>query len=101
MAMQLALRIVVHPTELQTNHGVRILVLAEDGDRVAELGLDFEMDPTSSNLLPGEEAALPLAIPLSNVGIPQEGRYSIEVLIDDVHQISVPFSAVIVSGETT
>jgi hypothetical protein len=45
---------------------------------------------------PGEEASLPLPIALPpQAGLPAAGRYSFEILIDGIHQATVPFTAVL------
>jgi hypothetical protein len=93
LGMQLAVRIMVHPTELPAAHQVTVLVLAEDGQQVAQVGLNLA--PPAPERVPtlglGEEVALPLALNLAQVGLPRAGDYSVEILIDGIHQRSVPF----------
>jgi hypothetical protein len=89
----LALRIMVHPTETDRTHELRVMLLAEDGGRIAEIGIQFGVnDPTI--LEPTEEASLALPIQMHQVMVPRPGPYSFELLIDGIHQVTVPFRAV-------
>ncbi len=92
MGVALALRIVVHPTETDSPHQGRILVQAEDGATLAQIEFMFTTDPSHLSVLePGEEISLPVVVPLHMVGIPKPGGYGVEVLIDKIHQSSIPF----------
>jgi hypothetical protein len=89
----LALRIMVHPTETDRTHELRVMLLAEDGGRIAEIGIQFGVnDPTI--LEPTEEASLALPIQMHQVMVPRPGPYNFELLIDGIHQVTVPFRAV-------
>jgi hypothetical protein len=94
LGMMLALRILIHPTEVDRPHQLQIQLQDADGQRIASIDAQFGVsDP--SLLAPGEEASVPLPIGLPpQVGLPAVGRYSFEILIDGTHQASVPFSAV-------
>lgn len=95
LGMTLALRVMIHPTETAAEHAMQVLLLTEDGQRIADIGIGFGVsDP--GQLAVGEEASLPLAIPLGQVVLPHEGAYSFELLIDGIHQVSVPFRAEVV-----
>jgi hypothetical protein len=87
----LALRLIAHPTEAATPHGFRIVLQTEDGKRLVEIGGDMETQP-ADNLEPGEELAIPLGLNF-NVSVPSPGGYSFEVLIDGIHQTTLPFRA--------
>ncbi len=77
---------------------MRAVLLAEDGEEVAGVEIDFGLGP--QKVRPGEELSAPFAIPLLNFPVPREGAYSFELLIDGVHQASVPFIAEVTpSGE--
>lgn len=92
LGAQLALRILVHPTEARDRHTGRIVIQTQDGGRVSDLGFDFGLGQQAPpNLQPGEELALPLVVPINNFPIPAYGSYSIEILIDGTHQMSLPF----------
>lgn len=93
LGMTLAMRILVHPTEFDRAHQLEVQLQGEDGQRVAGLDATFQAG-NSGDLAPGEEAslALPLAFP-EVVQLPSPGRYSFELLIDGIHQATVPFLA--------
>ena len=95
MFMSLGVRILVHPTEINDPHLVRILVLDADGQQLAESTLGFDPPPQEARdaFLPGEEWSLPIAVNLSGVMLPRAGSYSVEVLVDGHHQASVGFLA--------
>lgn len=95
--LALALRIMVHPTEADRTHQLAVVLLAQDGQRIAELGIDFGVNDPSV-LEPAEEASLPLALSLHTLRLPDDGPYSFELLIDGIHQGTVPFIAVKLEG---
>lgn len=86
----LALRIMVHPTEADRDHEMVVLLLAEDGQEQAKVGINFTVGSNDTQRR-GEELSAAFAVPLFPVGLPSEGAYSFELLIDGVHQASVPF----------
>lgn len=94
LGMHLALRILAHPTELDRSHRLEVLLQDEDGERVTQFHLETQQIDTSQ-VHPGRQAPLNLAwnFPM-NPHLPHPGRYSFELLIDGVHQRSVPFTAV-------
>jgi hypothetical protein len=95
--LALALRIMVHPTEAEHTHELAVLLLGQDGERIAELGIQFGINDPAA-LEPAEEASLPLALSLHTVPLPREGPYSFQLLIDGIHQGTVPFRAVKMEG---
>jgi hypothetical protein len=97
--LALALRIMVHPTEAEHTHELAVLLLAQDGERLAELGIQFGINDPSL-LEPSEEASLPLALSLMRQRDCVQGPYSFELLIDGIHQGTVPFRAVKLEGAT-
>lgn len=94
MGMHLALRILVHPTEAELQHRLRVLVNTDDGQSMAVVEMLINPPPPEarSQLRPGEELSLPLALNLSQVGLPEPRDYIVEILIDGIHQASVPFN---------
>lgn len=92
--MTLALRVMVHPTELGSQHTLSIVLLAEDGEQMAKIDGSFTQE--APDLLPGEESALSMVINLANVALPTDQAYSFEILINHTHQASVPFRAVVI-----
>jgi hypothetical protein len=93
--MYLALRVVIHPTEADLQHRLRVLVNDIDGQSI--LAIEAFINPPTpevrSQLNPGEEFANAIALNLSGVPIPRATDYSVEALIDGIHQVSVPFNA--------
>lgn len=83
----------VHRTEVETEHRMEIRVLGEDGNEVVRVQMGFGVS-TPEQVPVGEEAAV--VIPWNFPGKPQlpgPGRYSMEILIDNIHQTSVAFTA--------
>ena len=97
LAMTLALRVMIHPTEAAKAHELTMILLAQDGERVVELSVEFGLNDPES-IPTGEEASLPLPIPMPDLPLPHAGSYSFELLIDGIHQATVPFK--VVEGET-
>jgi len=93
LGLTLALRILVHPTEADRSHQLVVRLQGEDGQEVARVDITFGVaDPGA--LEPGEQISVPVPIPMPpQVALPTPGRYSFEVLIDGIHQTSVPFIA--------
>ena len=85
LGVSLALRIMVHPTEMDAGHKLQVVLMTEDGGRVAAVDAEFKIN-NPGDLEPGEEAsvALPISLP-PQVQLASAGAYSFEVLIDGVH----------------
>jgi hypothetical protein len=98
LAMTLALRIMIHPTEAARPHELTMVLQAEDGERVVEMSVEFGLNEPGA-IAAGEEVSLPIPIPMPDLPLPQAGSYSFELLIDGIHQATVPFK--VVEGETT
>lgn len=95
----LALRVMVHPTESDRPHQLEARLQAEDGATIARVDIGFELNPSGSER-PGEELPVAFALPLHGVAIPHVGAYSFELLIDGVHQASIPFFVEVPGDET-
>ena len=94
LGLTLAVRILVHPTEADRSHQLQIRLQGEDGQRVAELTAEFSVNE-AGELAPGEHVSIPIPLNLPPaVMLPGPGGYSFELLIDGIHQTSVPFRAV-------
>jgi hypothetical protein len=96
LGMTLALRIMVHPTEAEHPHQLQIVVQDADGGKITEVRAQVQAEPPPKGVEPGEEGEL--LIPWNFPGrpkLPGPGRYSMELLIDGVHQASVPFKALL------
>ena len=95
VGVTLALRIMVHPTEAEHPHQLRIIVQGEDGENVTEVQAQIQAEPPPEGIEPGDEGEL--VIPWNFPGrpkLPTPGRYSMELLIDGVHQRTIPFKAI-------
>lgn len=91
MGVGLALRVLAHPTEVKASHTLRVLILAEDGDEVQ--AIQVETGIVEKLPEPTQDANLVVPFMLHSVLLPEKGRYSVEVLIDGLHQKSVPLEA--------
>ena len=92
--MQASLAVIVHlhPTEITTPHVLRVLVQNADGGDVAHIDVTIDATQLQADF-PTRDIVQPIVIPLQNVTLPAPGDYSVEVLIDGMHQDSVPFAA--------
>lgn len=99
LGLSMGLRILIHPTELSHPHELEVHLQDIDGRRITTFKLDMAIgDPNSIPV--GEHADLPVAWDFpGKPQLPYPSRYSFELLIDGIHQISVPFTAVQVSSE--
>jgi hypothetical protein len=93
LGMALALRVMLHPTEVDASHKLRVLLQDEDGKPVAEIGAEFGIQDVGEDVQPGEEISLALPLLLYDLPLPAPGAYSFELLIDGIHQTAVPFLA--------
>jgi hypothetical protein len=91
MQVTLVLQIVLTPVEIGFEHDVTALVQTEDGDVIIQASGHLEASPPNPMLEPGESVILPLVMNLSGVILPAAGGYSVEVLVDEVHQASLTF----------
>jgi hypothetical protein len=94
LGMMLALRILAHPTEADHPHGLKVVVNGAVGQQIAaaEMTMGQIAQEVLAQLTPGEEISVPIALNLTQVFVPSIGTYSVEVLIDGLHQASLPFN---------
>lgn len=93
LGLNLALRILVHPTEADRSHLLEATLQDADGKTIAKISAQFGLNDLGDTQ-PGEQISIPLALPLPpQIGLPHEGLYSFELLIDGVHKATVPFLA--------
>ena len=93
MGVTLALLFELHPTEANMKHSLSIVLLDEDGHRLAEVNADFQVGRQMGAGRRGENIVLPLAVSLQQMEIPNPGAYSVEILIDGQHKRSVTMVA--------
>ena len=93
MDVELALMVQQHPTEFHGQHTLRVMLQDTDGQELAQA----EMTWGPLQVLDGmhTDAWQPVVIPLRSVVLPGPGDYSIEVLIDGIHQVSIDFVALL------
>jgi hypothetical protein len=100
LGLSLALRIMLHPTEMAHPHNIEIILQTEDGAQVTRVEMTVQPAPEGTEIPAGEEGEM--LVPWSFPGrpvLPAPGRYSFELLIDGVHQASVPLKAEQIGGE--
>lgn len=94
VGLTLALRVAVHPSEAGSQHRLEAQLVDFDGHRLIEIDVDFAPSVNQDPNDLGEEIGvnIPLNFPPQAV-LNGPGRYSVEILIDGIHQVSIPFSA--------
>jgi hypothetical protein len=93
LGMSLAMRIMVHSTEITGPHRIEVMLNDEDGQRVTNFHVDVGV-PDETEIPPGLEPEIMFAWDFpGRPMLPHPGKYSFEVLIDRTHHLSVPFSA--------
>jgi hypothetical protein len=94
MAVSLALRILLHPSEAGQQHKVRLEIVTQDGEQVGQVDAAFQAErPAAGVLEPGEELAVAIPIPLGFFALPKPGSYVINILLNGMHQVSLPIRA--------
>jgi hypothetical protein len=71
-----------------------------DGEQIGGFQVEFTVDSERASVDPGEMIGLnvPLEFP-EGANLPEPGGYVIEILIDGIHQTSIPFRADLLSEE--
>jgi hypothetical protein len=91
----LAMRIMLHRTEVGRPHKIEVILAGEDGEMIAKVEADFQVPPEGlAGLKPNEEVTVNVPLSLQGLLVPREGAYAFDVLIDGTHAASVPFHAV-------
>ncbi|MGE0488774.1 MAG: hypothetical protein AB7S38_06135 [Vulcanimicrobiota bacterium] len=89
MGVTLAILLEIHPTEANRQHTMNIVLLDEDGRRLAEVNADFQVGRKATSGRAGENIIMPLAVSLQQMSIPTAGAYSVEILMDGQHKRSL------------
>lgn len=89
MGVFLALVIEQDPVELRRAHELRVVVLGQDGEQMAEVVGGFQVD--AAEIEPGDMVAVPAAVDLRGVGLPAYGPYDCRVYVDGQHQRTLRF----------
>lgn len=94
LAAALALRVLLHRTEVGRLHTMEVILAGEDGQMIAKVDAQFQVPPdVLSKLKANEEVTVNLPLGLHGVLVPQVGAYAFDILIDGTHAASVPFHA--------
>ena len=99
LGVTLGLLFEVHPTEMDSEHTLEVVMIDADGKEIGNVSADFAIAPDPDNGRPGETLILPLVVPLQQVVLPAPGAYSVEVLIDGQHKRSLGVLAAPPFGE--
>ncbi|MDQ1679667.1 MAG: hypothetical protein QOI42_526 [Frankiaceae bacterium] len=93
MDVDLALMVQQHPTEFNGAHALRVILQDTDGRELAEA--EMAWGPLQVLDAMHTDAWQPVVVPLRSVLLPGPGDYSVEVLIDGIHQVSIDFVAML------
>jgi hypothetical protein len=80
----LAVRILLHPTELGRARTFDVKVVDEDGEEIAQVEGGFETE-AADDLPPGWHQGFNLVFPLNGLPLPRFGLYAINFLLDGQH----------------
>lgn len=89
MAVFLALVIEQDPLEIGEVHELRVVVLDQDGEQLAEVVGGFQVE--AADVEPGDTVAVPAAVDLRAVSLPAHGPHDVRVFVDGHHQRTVRF----------
>lgn len=90
MGVWLALLIQVDRLEADVPHEMRIVVVGEDGNNLAEVKAGFQVQDRGDASV-HESVAVPIVLNLSGVPIEKYGSHSVEILIDGTTHRSLQF----------
>jgi len=85
--MSLVMRFIVHPTELGRSHHLEVRMVDADGGELAKIEGDIA---TTADAPPGREVNVNMVINMGNTRFEKPGDYSIDVLMNNMYQRSVP-----------
>lgn len=89
LGVMLALILEVHPTQMDRDHTLKVLMIDADGKEIGDVIADFTVAPNPHSDRPGETLLLPLVVALQQVVLPAPGAYSVEILVDGQHKSSL------------
>jgi hypothetical protein len=84
LGVHLALILELDQVELEGPHELQVIVMGQDGARLAELRGGFQANAGEAEL--GEMVQIPMAFDLRPVGVPGPGSYDVKIYIDGHHQ---------------
>jgi predicted RNA-binding protein with TRAM domain len=89
MGVFLALVVEQDPLEIGEVHQLRVVVLDQDGEQLAEVVGGFQVEV--ADVEPGDTVAVPAAVDLRAVSLPAHGPYDVRVFVDGRHHRTVRF----------
>jgi hypothetical protein len=90
MVGSLAIRVLFHMTETDRSHDFQVSVMSEDGDIVAEVAGEFHV-PRNRDVPPGWLQNWNLVLPITGVGLPGAGLYTINLSVNGQWMGDRPF----------
>jgi hypothetical protein len=100
MGTCLALMLEFESTETDRAHQLEIVVIGEDGEDVARMEAEVQIDSTTSARV-AENLQLPIAVDLRVAGLGKPGAYELHVYVDAEHRRTLQFWAEQVTGNGT
>lgn len=92
VGVALAVRLLLHPTEIRPIHELRCDLVDEDGHPIGQLTMSMELSDIHDTF-PGQDYSVPIGLPVGELQIPRAGAYSFEIFVDATHTSSVGFVA--------
>jgi len=89
----LVVRLMFHPTETEREHTFEAIIADEDGQELGRGGGAVNVARVPG-LPPGWDQNVNIVIPLTGLGLPRPGLYSIAVLVDGRHLGDQPFRVI-------
>jgi hypothetical protein len=96
----LALMLEFDSTETGRPHQLEILVIGEDGEEVARMDAEVQVDGAAHARL-AEQLQVPIAVDLRAAGLLRAGAYELHVYVDAEHRRSLQFWAEQLPGDGT
>ncbi len=95
----LAMRFLLTPAESDRNHKIEIIVMDEDGKKLAALRGDFSASVATR--IPGSRLSVPLALNFLNMRFDKFGSYSVEILVNGLSVKSIPLQVIQAQAAST
>jgi hypothetical protein len=99
LGIALALRIMLHRTEVGRLHNMEIVLAGEDGQTIVKVDAQFQVPPEAlTSVKANEEVTVNLPLGMQGLVVPRAGAYAFDILIDGTHAASVSFHAVVLAN---
>jgi hypothetical protein len=100
MGTCLALVLEFDSTETGRPHQLEIVVVGEDGEEVARMEAEVQIDSNTGARV-AENLQLPIAVDLRVAGLARPGAYELHVYVDAEHRRTLQFWAEQIAGDGT